>query len=321
MRSRPLVTVAIPTYNRANGYLRQALESALGQTYENLEILVSDNCSTDETATLVHSLSDSRIRYVRHPVNMGANNNFNFCIQEARGKYFLFLHDDDLIDPEFVEICVRAASKVGECGLVRTGTRIIDGEGKLVREVANRVEGLSTEEFFLGWFGGQTAFYLCSTLFDTEKLRMVGGFNSKHNLFQDVIAEVKLAAHYGRTDVPEVKATFRVHGAELSFARGLREWCEDSFQVLDLMCELAPSHEAQLREKGMRFFARGNYHRASAVKSRWKRLRAYLTVWRMYGYRQWPSFRMLLSRTIAYRSLRLLKVTLERNFLRARALQ
>jgi len=70
-----------------------------GADYPDLEILVSDNCSTDDTERVVRSFGDPRVRYVRHPENIGANNNFNYCIKEARGVYFLLFHDDDMIDP------------------------------------------------------------------------------------------------------------------------------------------------------------------------------------------------------------------------------
>ncbi len=59
----PLVTIAIPTYNRADGYLKQALQSAVNQTYKNIEIVVSDNCSPDNTEAVVRSYTDPRIRY------------------------------------------------------------------------------------------------------------------------------------------------------------------------------------------------------------------------------------------------------------------
>ena len=99
------VTVGIPTYNRADSYLKNALKSALAQRYENFEIVVSDNCSKDHTQALVEQMDDGRIRYFRQEKNIPANDNFNFCLQQARGDYFLLLHDDDLIDPDFVAAC------------------------------------------------------------------------------------------------------------------------------------------------------------------------------------------------------------------------
>ena len=108
--SFPLVSIGIPTYNRADGYLRGCIESALNQTYPNLEIFISDNCSSDNTGTLVKSFNDPRIRYHRHDVNIGGNNNFNYCVKKARGIYFLLLHDDDLIDADFIEVCMKAVN-------------------------------------------------------------------------------------------------------------------------------------------------------------------------------------------------------------------
>ena len=89
----PLVTIGIPTYNRADGYLRETLESALAQSYPNLEILVADNCSTDNTKLVVESYKDKRVRYFRHETGLIPNDNFNFCLSQARGYYFLLLHN------------------------------------------------------------------------------------------------------------------------------------------------------------------------------------------------------------------------------------
>lgn len=94
----PLVTVAIPTYNRVE-LLRQSLASALAQTYPNLEILVSDNGSTDETEPYMHQISDPRVRYIRQPKNLGMVGNWNACLEQTEGEYFLLLSDDDLLEP------------------------------------------------------------------------------------------------------------------------------------------------------------------------------------------------------------------------------
>jgi glycosyltransferase involved in cell wall biosynthesis len=291
----PLISIAIPTYNRADSYLTQALQSALNQTYKNIEIIVSDNCSRDNTEMVVSTFNDKRIRYFRHKENIGANNNFNFCLKQAKGSYFLLLQDDDLIDKDFVETCMRTAHFKTDSGIIRTGTRIIDSQGKVRSEVFNRVGGLSTEDFFRGWFKGKTSLYLCSTLFHTERLREIGGFKSKRNLFQDVVAEVQLAARFGRLDIEDIKAGFRKHSGENTFAARVKDWCEDSLMLLDLMCELAGENRELIRREGMRFFANLNYRRARAVKSPYERLQAYLTVFKKFDYSHLPSVRHVLS--------------------------
>ena len=170
----PLLTIAIPTYNRADKNLPKALESALRQTYKNIEIIVSDNCSTDDTEAFMQGYQHDHLRYIRHKENLGANGNFNACLQEATGDYFLLLHDDDLIDEDFVESCMKEVDYSREYGLIRTGTRLIDSDGGVIWEAKNRVSGLSAEEFYLGWFSEKTSWYLCSTIFNTAALREAG---------------------------------------------------------------------------------------------------------------------------------------------------
>lgn len=128
-KTGPLVTIAIPTYNRAGGYLKQAIASAVSQTYPHIEIIVSDNCSCDHTESVVKSFRNSRIRYFRQEKNIGANNNFNFCLEQANGEYFLLLQDDDLIDADLVGTCMKQMNSNLETGIIRTGTRVIDAQG------------------------------------------------------------------------------------------------------------------------------------------------------------------------------------------------
>ncbi len=286
--TRPLVTIGISTYNRADGYLKDALASAVAQTYPKVEIVVSDNCSSDGTEALVKSFSDPRIRYFRQEKNIGANNNFNFCLEQARGEYFLLLHDDDLIDPDFVTACMDALGDGGPVGVIRTGTRVIDDDGNILNQTPNATDGASTVDFFLKWFEGKTALYLCSTLYHTEGLRALGGFGSKTNLFQDVVATVQLAAKMGRVDVFDVKASFRRHAHNFGTAARLHDWCEDSLYLLDMMCQLSADRADEVRRKGLPYLCRKNYRYVAHIRPAHKRLAAYLWVYKLFGYRYSP---------------------------------
>jgi glycosyltransferase involved in cell wall biosynthesis len=106
----PLVTIAIPTYNRPTE-LERAVSSALAQSYPALEILISDNASSDPgVARLGDRLaaSDARVRFVRQDRNRGHETNFQWLLNNARGRYFMWLADDDWIDPGYVAGCVTA---------------------------------------------------------------------------------------------------------------------------------------------------------------------------------------------------------------------
>ena len=99
----PLVSILIPTYNRAE-YLREALQSAVSQTHPELEILILDDASPDATALVAAEFTgDPRVRYVKHPRNLGIAGNWRAGIEQAQGDFFCLLHDDDTFAPTFVE--------------------------------------------------------------------------------------------------------------------------------------------------------------------------------------------------------------------------
>lgn len=105
-QAEPLVSVGIPTYNRAKK-LERAVRALLAGSYKNLEIIISDNASSDETQRICSAFSttDSRVIYFRHVENIGPNKNFEFARGQATGKYFLWNADDDYFDPDYIRAC------------------------------------------------------------------------------------------------------------------------------------------------------------------------------------------------------------------------
>ena len=98
-----LVSIIMPSYNTAQ-YIADSIRSVQAQTYENWELLIVDDCSTDDTDGVVTSfLSDPRIRYLKNEVNSGAAISRNYALREARGRWIAFLDSDDLWAPEKLE--------------------------------------------------------------------------------------------------------------------------------------------------------------------------------------------------------------------------
>lgn len=134
---QPLITIGIPTYNRA-ARLKRAIDSALAQDYEQIELVVSDNASTDETQAvcLAASAADHRIRYLRQPINRGMTANLNEVLDQARGEFFMWLADDDWLDPDYISRCTQVLLHDSEyaiaCGSVKhcadNGTVVMDGD-------------------------------------------------------------------------------------------------------------------------------------------------------------------------------------------------
>lgn len=119
MRNKtPLVSIGLATCNGAQN-LRRALDSILSQTYRSIEVIVSDNASTDDTPDIVREYGkrDPRLRSVRQEENIGAANNYLFLLREARGKYFMWATDDDWYDQKFIEALVKELEAHPECGV------------------------------------------------------------------------------------------------------------------------------------------------------------------------------------------------------------
>lgn len=287
--NKPLVTIAIPTYNRANSYLEDALQRAFGQSYNNIEVLISDNCSTDRTPEIIESFTDPRMRYYRQDKNLGQIPNMNFLVEQAKGDYFLMYHDDDQIEKDFIETCIKAADYRKDVGLILTGSRVIDKDGNVLRAKENRAEGLSFDEFVLLWFNKGVHMYLCASLFNTEALRKANGFDEKYARYCDVAAEFLCAYYKGRVDVRECKANFREHPHSFTSASNLNSWCKSSFELVNLVCSLASSKTEEIRKVGMQTSADRVYRYASELDSKLDQMKGYWTVFREFGYRYLPS--------------------------------
>ena len=287
----PLISIAIPTFNRAHGYFRETLQSARNQDYPNIEIIVADNASMDNTEEFVKAISDQRIRYFKHPVNMTPNDNFNFCLHQAHGDYFLLLHDDDLIDECFISSCMAAIRDSQEPGIIRTGVRTIDDRGGVKCVHVNQADSLSPQDFFLSWFTyikPSIPIYQCNTLFNTKQLKKEGGFKTRTDLYQDVAAIAKLVNKYGHANVHEPLASYRRHGENFGRASRISDWCDDSLYLLDLICTEINTNSRLLRRAGLKYLNRVCYTRAAQLKSPMERLKAYAIVYRKFNFRRSP---------------------------------
>lgn len=117
------VSIIIPTYNRAD-IIRDALESALAQSYQDFEILVVDDGSSDNTCEVVASVGSNKIRFLRTERNCGCSAAYNWGIKEAAGNLIAFLDSDDIWEPEYLEREVDFLTKHPEVGVVFCDTEI-----------------------------------------------------------------------------------------------------------------------------------------------------------------------------------------------------
>lgn len=138
----------MPVYNGEN-YISQAIDSILAQTYENFELIISDNASTDKTESICrkYASKDQRIFYYRNKQNLGAAPNYNRVFELSRGKYFKWASHDDLCAPEFLERCVDVLEKDPSVVLCFSRTVVIDEHGQFLRSYSNNLDLSSTKPY------------------------------------------------------------------------------------------------------------------------------------------------------------------------------
>jgi len=122
--NNPIVTVLMSVYN-GKLYLREAIESILGQTFSNFEFLIVDDCSKDESLAIINSYQDSRIRIIRNEVNLGLGGSLNKGLAESRGFYIIRMDDDDISAPERIRKQILFMEKNPQIGASGSGIRII----------------------------------------------------------------------------------------------------------------------------------------------------------------------------------------------------
>jgi glycosyltransferase involved in cell wall biosynthesis len=137
----PQVSIGLPVYN-GEKFLKQTLDSLIEQTFENFEIIISDNASTDTTEQICreYAAKDVRIRYYRNPENIGAAPNYNRVFKLARGQYFKWAAHDDLCTPHYLERCVEILDRHPSVVLCYTGVMFIDEQEQYIRQSSHLLE-------------------------------------------------------------------------------------------------------------------------------------------------------------------------------------
>ena len=196
-----LVTVGIPTRNR-RVYVMRAIASVLAQSYAQIEVVVSDNASTDDTVACVRTIDDMRLRLVEHDENIGMVSNFNATLQAARGEFFVMLSDDDYLAPDAIEILIGAFEhQIGgmngsEVGVSWTPSTIVDSTGltQWISQAGPACE--SGFDFIEGSFRDGRGPRFCGIMVRTNDARIVGGYQRRHGPPCDVGNWAQIALRY-----------------------------------------------------------------------------------------------------------------------------
>ena len=268
------VSLAMPVYNGEN-FIEEALRSILAQDYDDFELIINDNASTDRTEEICRDYvqKDARVKYHRNPKNLGAAPNYNRGYELATGEYLKWCAHDDKISPNYVSECVRILDADPEVSLAYGRTVCIDGAGAEIPMVGYAIpnlEGMTPAERF----GTVVKFTgTCFEIFGMYRMELLAK-TSLHRLYygsdRALLAETALLGKYARSD----DAIFynREHGdrsINIDDKRARRQWQfaeggdKASFEHWGLLShlveisrkhpEVAPSHKMLAQLAGFAF--------------------------------------------------------------------
>lgn len=215
---QPVVTAVIPNYNYA-GYLREAVDSVLDQTYENVEVIVVDDGSTDASREVIESYGERVTAIFQENCGVAAARNNG--VAAGSGDFVAFLDADDRWLPDKVKKQV-AAFVDDEVGLVHVGLREIDGEGNDVCSRSDGMSGSVADELLLFErpviLGGGSGLMVRRTVFDA-----VGGFDTAMSTSADWDLFYRVASRYQVGFIPDVLLEYRVHHSNMHGNIGVME--------------------------------------------------------------------------------------------------
>ncbi|MEH2062889.1 MAG: glycosyltransferase family 2 protein [Nostoc sp.] len=225
----PKISVCIPTFNRVH-LLPYAIDSVLGQSEQDFELIICDDGSSDRTPELMSQYTDQRIKYIRHLQNIGKSNNMRSGFDAARGEYFIKFDDDDRLTPDFLESTAAILAQDSSIDFVGTDHWIIDINN--VRDEAKTQENshrwgrknlpVGVVDNLLEVVFIQQSFQVGATLFRRKTLQELGYMqpNLQNCEDNDLFVRLALAGKKGYY-LPELLMEYRYHAEQQGINRAI----------------------------------------------------------------------------------------------------
>jgi glycosyltransferase involved in cell wall biosynthesis len=206
--ANPLVSVIIPCYN-GEAYLKEAIESALTQSHQPIEVLVIDDGSTDGSSVIAQKFP---VRYIKQQ-NRGLTASRNRGILESRGSYIVFLDADDRLKPAAIEIGLRALAENPECAMTVGDHLFVSEDGS---HLANSRKECLQKFHYEALLKSNFIEMISSVLFRRSVLEQVAGFDTRLRVAEDYDLYLRIARDYSICCHSEVVAEYRLHKNNVS---------------------------------------------------------------------------------------------------------
>lgn len=265
----PLVSVCIPAYNNAE-YIKETIDSILNQTYRNLELIICDDKSKDNTLEVIEGIKDDRIKIYKNEKNLGMSGNWNQCLSKCTGEFIKLICADDMLSPDCLEKEVRALIENPTAVLAESDTRLFDLNGNPKGyykryKSSGMTDGktIARAGFFVkNYFGAPLA-----NTFRRSVLEQVGGFDTWYTYILDYDFWVQLACMGDVYIIHEPLNYFRVRNdsntGEVMVGNKTNAYVEEHIHIVNKFKEELQLSEADIKKsiriRKLRNFAAGVY--------------------------------------------------------------
>lgn len=213
-----MISVIIPLYNKAAS-IGQTLRTVLGQTFQDFEVVVVDDGSTDGGADVVRAVDDARIRLVSQP-NAGVSAARNRGVSESRGEFVAFLDADDLWRPTYLETQFALTRKYPDCDVFATNYEFRDAEGRTSPTILRRLPFAGEDGILTNYFEvascSHPPLWTSAVMVRRTALQTIGGFPVGIRSGEDLLTWARLAVKHRIAYCRQPLAVFNVEGYALS---------------------------------------------------------------------------------------------------------
>lgn len=206
----PKVSVLMPVHNEER-YLKESIESVLGQTFRDFELLIFDDNSTDRSLEAIwrYATKDRRIRVTINKKNIGLTKSLNILLKKSRGKYICVLGADDIYEPNMLEVSAKALEEDGNIGGTYSDYSWMDAEGGTMRE-------MECMEFDINLLLKTEYINLMTMMVRKECLEKVGGFDEELVMSQDSLMKLEIGYRFGFKRIPQNMVRYRIREGSIT---------------------------------------------------------------------------------------------------------
>ncbi len=242
----PKVSIILPTWNRAN-FIGFAIKSVLSQTFTDYELLILDDDSTDDTHHVVSFfLQDKRIRYIKHPENIGITSKRNYGLSISRGEYIAILDSDDVwLSKNKLQKQINFLHLNSLFGLVGTFAKKIDDEGHPINrnfiDKFSDIFGASSNFWMRQFFLIRNQIFHSSVIIRKKALDEVGFYDESLPIWEDYELCMRIGNKYKIANIPEYLTGYRIHEKNISNVdknKGLKA----SFKIIRMYKKKYPNY-------------------------------------------------------------------------------